>query len=246
MRRDESAWQRIQAMGGHRAAFKADIRYSLRAEDAWPLFALEVDGNERFPTLNAFRELVHYCLKNDIELRVLISPVHASRLLLLHELGYWDAFEYWKLRLTQIIEEENRTAKTARPAQLWDFAGFSVITTEPVPPESDRDTQMRWYWEATHYRQEAGDIVLDCIFTAKKRSCESYGSRLTTENIQRHLAQIRDAAKTFCLEHPHFMAELRSLVEETRAEREELRQRHGWAGPTAGASISVPKKPEIR
>jgi hypothetical protein len=51
-------------------------------------------------------------------------------------------------------------AEPGSEVRLFDFAQESAVSREPVPPPGDRHTQMRWYWEAGHFKSELGDRLV--------------------------------------------------------------------------------------
>ena len=71
------------------------------------------------------------------------------------------------------------------------FGYANTITSEPIPAAEDI-TPMRWYWDYSHYRQEAGDLMLDRIFDYRdptRALPDDFGTRLTGQNIDAHLAR---------------------------------------------------------
>jgi len=59
--------------------------------------------------------------------------------------------------------EEATASGSARPFLLWDFSGCHSVTIEDVPASGDLRSEMRWYWEAGHFKKELGDLVLDKV-----------------------------------------------------------------------------------
>ena len=64
-----------------------------------------------------------------------------------------------------------------------DFSVYHKLTSEKVP--KDRNTQMKYYWEASHYKNELGLIVLDRLIG--KSTYKYFGVELNLENINNHL-----------------------------------------------------------
>jgi len=220
-------WNRIQQAGGHRAAMLSNLRYDMVAEDGWSLFRLRNGSNNRYPTLKAFRELVEFCIHEDIRLVVLISPVHVIKLEVLYQFGLWDEFEYWKRELTRIVADARRKDRGGY-VELWDFTGYNSITTEPFPAKGDDQTRMRWYWEGSHYRKEAGDLVLDRVlnYTAENRTVPAwFGVKLSPDMIDDHLDEIRRQRNIFASEHTTVISEVTNLIEQTAEARKRLLKR---------------------
>ena len=86
---------RIISAGGHHAAFTANERYSLVADDGWAKFdrtpgILGVDS-----PMDTFRALVRFCREEEIDLYLFISPIHARKQEVLWQFGLWTDFEDW-------------------------------------------------------------------------------------------------------------------------------------------------------
>lgn len=83
-------------------------------------------------------------------------------------------FEDWKKRVTKISD----SCKIA----LWDFSGYSAITTEKV------QTPMKNYWDSSHFTEIIGKRILDqCL---RNQSEGPFGIRIKVENIEEHLKSI--------------------------------------------------------
>ena len=227
-RSTKDTWKQVRAKGGHNQVFLSDIRHDLLFEAGLASFTLGEDYNKPSPTLAIFSEFVRFCLEQGIELKVLISPMHAYKLETLYSLGLWDLFEYWKRRLTTIVENENLLNKCSIAAEIWDFSEYNSITTEPVPSKDNPDIQMRWYWEGSHYRDELGDKLLECILGEVAPYKCSIGLQLSTINITDHLTKIRKTGDAYRNSHANDIKILNALIKETEQEREALRTRIGW------------------
>ena len=232
-------WNNIRHKGGHHAAFISNERYSLTAPDGWALFSLVDSQKKTQSTLEIFSELVSFCRKHDIRLYVLISPVHARKLEVMWQLGLWDIYEKWKRALVNILSAEAALHPDSRPFALWDFSGFNDITTENLPPLGDDTTQMRWYWEGSHYRKEVGDLMLNRFFSSKanvKQTITGFGVRLVPGNIESHLAEIRAAHEDYVNKHPEDIKEIETLVRDTADERDKLVRKNSTREGPAPAS----------
>jgi len=228
MRRSNRTWEQVRAKGGHNSVFLADIRHDLLFPAGLATFSLSDSYGKSSPTLDIFSDLVRFCLENGIELKVFISPIHAYKLEVLYHLGLWELFEYWKLRLTTIVENENQRMPTAETVEIWDFSVYNSVTTEPVPSKNNPDSRMKWYWEGSHYRREFGDKILECILGENLFDGCSLGQQLSSFKIVEHLADIREAGNIYRDSHLDDIKVLKTLIEDTREERDALRRRVGW------------------
>jgi len=152
-------------------------------------------------SFEAFRFLVRRAHERQTDLRLFMTPLHASVRQLFVALGLSDRYEFWQRELVRINEEEAARAGR-KPFPLWDFSDASSVTREIVPERTDL-TPMRWFWEFSHYRHTAGNLILDRIFGHDRSDSAlpaDFGVRLTSENISAHLthsrAEIADWAAT--------------------------------------------------
>lgn len=123
--------------------------------------------------MDAFRTIVETCRQQGIELKVFISPAHVTQWEALRTAGLWSTFEDWKREIVNITP-------------VWDFSGYSSITTEPLTEE------MQNYLESSHYVKEVGDLVLNRMYRYQLKTIPSdFGMLLTTANVENHLVKIR-------------------------------------------------------
>jgi len=181
--------------------------------------------------LDHFRKYLEIAYKDNVDLRILISPSHARLWEVISAIGLWDIYEEWKRELVRINEEVAQ--KYGVPAfSLWDFSGYNKYTTEELPALGDLNSKMKWYWEDDHYKNALGDLVLDQIFHIKpgesgfnKNSkiqqglTEYFGIVLTSKNIENHLKEIRRAQHHYRITHKSDFAEIKDLAEKVISER---------------------------
>jgi len=155
--------------------------------------------------LASFDRILAFAATHGIHLSIVLDPVHARRLELYDLTGRWPLFEAWKRRLAAMVEARRQAGATI---DLWDFTGYSPVTTEPVPPPGDKKTEMAGYWEVSHYKSVVGDRVLDTLFGRTGPDGSSFGVRLTPESLEPHLALIRHEQQAFRTRYPEVAAEL--------------------------------------
>lgn len=203
---------------GHRQFFlEVDqdyIRQDWLGQNVRP-FAL-VDAETGRSTVNDFRRMVELCVQNKTDLIVLISPSHARLWAGIWETGLWPTFERLISDMVAILEEHH-SERTAGPRlELWNFGGANRVTSEDVPPLGDTVTEMQWHWESSHYKKEVGDMMLDKVFGKHVAGAdtifEGFGERVTVQNIERHLADLRKRMARWMMEHPRDMEEIRAII----------------------------------
>lgn len=135
--------------------------------------------------LNDFQEIVEICQQNNIELKIFISPSHATQWEAIRTTGKWDTFEQWKRKLVKIVP-------------VWDFSGYSSITTESIKD------QMNNYADNSHYTPIIGDLVLHRIYNYQTNLIpEDFGVLITKDNIEEHLTNIRQKREVWAKNNPN-------------------------------------------
>ena len=168
----------------------------------------KVDFSKDSETVQFYRKTLMIAHRENIDLQMILSPAHAYLNEVLATVGLWDTSEQWKRMLVRVNEEE--ATKAGRPAfPIWDFSGYNSITTEYVPARRDESAEMEAYWDPMHYKRAVGDMMLDVVFgrPAADRP-ENFGVRLTSENIESHLEQVRAARSHYRSTHGDEIARL--------------------------------------
>ena len=123
--------------------------------------------------LNHLKTIVELCKQHNIELKIFISPTHATQYEAIKVAGLWSIFEQWKREVVQIMP-------------VWDFSGYNSITTENI---SD---QMINYLDNSHYSQITGGLILNRLLSFEIESIpDDFGVHIDTKNIEVHLEKIR-------------------------------------------------------
>jgi hypothetical protein len=159
----------------------------------------------------AFERILNKAYRNDVEVTIFISPSHARQWEVLDMAQGYGTFEDFKRQLVAINEREAHKNEK-QPFVVWDFTGYHQLTTETVP--DDPKAKMKWYWDSSHYTKELGDIVLDRMFDGNfsgGQDCPDFGTKLTSQNIEAHLAKLRTDRARWQANHPKDMAEIRTL-----------------------------------
>lgn len=172
------------------------------------------DGSQT-NTLEYFRRLVEESRTHDTNLIVLISPSHAREWSAIWAAGLWPQLEQWKRNLVAILAEDAARHPGMKPYVLWDFSGYNSITTEEVPPAGDTRTQMRWYWEASHYKKEVGDMILEKILgyhNPEQQVPDDFGIELTPGNVEAYLEAVREQQRIWHHQHQQDLQEIMHLI----------------------------------
>jgi tetratricopeptide (TPR) repeat protein len=154
-------------------------------------------------TLSLFREIAEFARKSGVEVRFFINPIHARMLIALQEAGLWPQYEDWKRELVNVLAQESERSH-AQPFPLWDFSGVNTVTTEPIPAAKVK-TEMLWWWEPSHYRRQAGDLILDRVLDHSEPSRtvpNDFGISLSHVNIEDWIAKTREAVRDYARREP--------------------------------------------
>jgi hypothetical protein len=150
-------------------------------------------------TMDTFRDMVRGIRRSGVDVRFYLEPEHARMMLALQDAGLWPQFEDWKRGVIRVVTEE--AEESGQPQiPVWDFSGFNTVTNEHLPDASDKSTMMRYFWEAAHYKKEAGDLILDRVLNYRdphRVLPPDFGVRLTSANIESWLDATREAGRDY-------------------------------------------------
>jgi tetratricopeptide (TPR) repeat protein len=133
------------------------------------------------------------------------------------EAGFWPMIENVKRAVVRVLAEDASRHPSRKPFQLWDFYTFNSITTESVPTLDDKQTQMKWHWEASHYKLAAGNLVLDRLLGYRDPDRDvprDFGVLLTEGNIDEELDKLLADSRLYDKQYPEYIDEIRSKVEQ--------------------------------
>jgi hypothetical protein len=123
----------------------------------------------------AFQEvqkILELCKQKNIDLQVIVAPIHATQLQAIEQAGLWTQFMQWKKQLSQMTP-------------YWDFATYNPINNEPI------NEGMKNFHDSAHCTKEVGDLVLNRIFAYQDTNLpQDFGQLVSADNINNHLTQI--------------------------------------------------------
>jgi hypothetical protein len=212
--------RRVQTWGGVRGAF----RRSERAQYVEPILSHPggqrpsfrfADGSPNTADLGAILAVAR---RNHVRLWFFFAPVHARQLEIFRALGLWPQFEDWKATLVRFTYAQGQRLAFPEPPEVWDFSGYSSVTTENVPALGDSKSRMTGYWESSHIRKHLGDLMLARMFgngsqQAALQLPDDFGVLLTAANVDLNTARIRGDAIHYRYSHPFEEDEVEREVE---------------------------------
>ncbi len=206
---------RVVNAGGNRQMFrKMEGSVFFKYRDSKPDCQADVKSklNDIVGPAKNFRAIVEFAYKNNIELYVYLSPIHARLYETLRIAGQWCMLEKTKREIVYIVDSLSKQYSKPR-FPVWDFSGYNSITTEDVPDAGDTNRIMKWYWEDSHYTEKAARLVLQTIFNGEVVR-EDFGVMLSPANIESHLDYIRQGHDDYARSHSDDVKELLSIYEE--------------------------------
>ena len=166
-------------------------------------------------SLDYIRKIVAFCRDHRIDLRIVLTPAHAHQLELTAATGDWPALEDGKRELVNLLANDARQHPDQAPIPFYDFSGYSQITTEALPPKGTH-TEMEYYWDSSHFKENVGDRILHRLFGSQVGDAgapsDDFGVRLTPENIDQVLAETRRQQEVYRQRFPADIVALQSLV----------------------------------
>jgi hypothetical protein len=169
--------------------------------------SIYLDDGRTSSAFDALGKIIAAAHDRNIAVRLVIYPYHANTLVLFHQTGLWPAFEAWKRELVNLVEN----APTGADVEVWDFSGFAPYSDEAVPAPGDKTSEVRWYWEAGHFKKSLGDRLLARIFGSSGDDPQ-WGRRLTPQDVDEHIRRMRVARDEYERAHPIEVAELGAMV----------------------------------
>ena len=139
-----------------------------------------------------FRTILELCYRNKINLDIVFGPSHIRQ---------WEAFKYyknietwykWKKDVVLFVEKIAKEQEK-NPYRIMDFSIYHELTAETVPTNPKQ--KMKYHWEASHYKKELGDIVLDRLLDISPY--KDFGIEINSKNIDEHIQNLREDRAKF-------------------------------------------------
>lgn len=150
-----------------------------------------------------------------VEVDIFTAPVHAHQMEAVRAAGLYPVHERWLTDLTLAIAGANDHPGSRAPIRLWDFTGYSSITTEPVPAGSP-DGQMQWYRNSSIFTPLLGEVVMRRILADDPGRYPDFGVRLEPANLGLVLMAKRQGRERYAAAHPTEVAQIQSLARHSR------------------------------
>lgn len=184
--------------GGHRSNTERIEEFMLRnvlAPKPLQQFSFETAEKDAF---KGYRKILEISHQENIETILVINPSHARHWELIRRTGLWSKLEQWKMQLVEINDSVARQAGN-KSFPLWDFTAANKITTENFPPIEQALLPMRYYYEAVHFSQTTGSLVLDKISYLERPWImpADFGILLDADSLKSQLLSLRQAQEIY-------------------------------------------------
>jgi hypothetical protein len=175
-------WKNILKNGGHLVSTKKNEKKYYKD---YPIdYTYKDIGKSSFPD---FENIVELCYEHNIELDIIFGPSHIRQWEALNYYLDYDNWLKWKkdivISVNKIVRQQNR-----KQVRIMDFSVYHKLTAEKIP--TNKNIQMKYYWEASHYKNELGLIVLDRLNGGKKHL--DFGVELNLHNIDNHIKKLKE------------------------------------------------------
>ncbi|TGE33836.1 hypothetical protein E4K68_03180 [Desulfosporosinus sp. Sb-LF] len=129
--------------------------------------------------LQDVRTMIELCKERKIDVKVFISPSHATQWEAIRTSGLWGQFEQWKRDISAITP-------------VWDFSGYNSITTETI------SNTMQYYWDNSHYTEKTGELIVDRLLNHDVASIpKDFGRLLKPETVNQAIKEINSERVTW-------------------------------------------------
>ena len=136
---------------------------------------------------------------------LVIYPYHAEIRMMLERIGLGELFSDWKRNL---LATTVRAAKGHATVKLWDFSAITPETLEEIPALGDHKTNLRYYWEAGHFKKALGDLALAQMLG----DTTGFGVELNPANIDTWLTEDRTRVKTLLAQPSPLLTEVDDVL----------------------------------
>ena len=177
---------------------KLEVRFKLEWKIPVPPGPRVQSGPPKEPdpvtSLGYIQKIIDYCRTYNIGLSVFLTPAHAHQLELDAATGNWWSIENGKRKIVDILAGDAEKHSGKKPIPLYDFSGYSDITTEKLPPLGSKN-EMKYYWDSSHFKENVGNMVLDRLLGTETENHEipgDFGVRLSPDNIEAVITQLNE------------------------------------------------------
>jgi len=171
--------------------------------------------NEGWSSLEAMRRLVSVARAHGVDLRFYLSPHHARSYEAIRLMGWWPQFVEWERGLAAILEQDANTHPGQRRYPLWDFGGYTSVTTDPVVDLPTGRAGFRLYADSIHFKTEVGYMFMDRIFQTEgaQKLPVDFGVLVAGTTVEEHLSGMARAQQRYASANVEDIAAIERMLE---------------------------------
>ena len=211
--RDDGFWTNPRPVDIPQLRMFTTIEHNYLGRGWFPLperrFAFD-DGRGR-STLAELDELVGRAVAANVELRIVIMPVHARLAEAIHEAELWQTFDELKRRVVSVAHG------SGGDVQVWDFSGYHAFSMGAV---RDAAADTPWFEDSIHPSTATGDLMLWRMFDpagAPELPAE-FGRLLEPSTLESALAAAVTRRGEYRTMHPADVQNVQRIAERLRAQ----------------------------
>lgn len=122
--------------------------------------------------------------RSGAKVHIVIYPYHAQIRLMMEKLGLSPLYDEWR---NLLVATAAKHAKGKAEIDIYDFSALTPETLEAIPARGDRRTELKYYWEAGHFKKALGDMVLQQVVAGTP----GFGSKLDSASMSAWLQEDR-------------------------------------------------------
>ena len=194
--------------GGYKYAFKRGLnRLQIYSDNLCDFDHFSY--KKRLPGVIYYSNILELAHENNINLRIVIPPMHATAHLSLIKSNKYSLYQKWKeILLKENLQIASKFNNSSFP--LYDFGLINKYSMEEIPLNLDRK-KMVWFTDAFHFSKFYGDKIMDFIFMENPESINNFGYKVNLNLIKLNSNSNLDILKKLNLKKKNFSVILDKL-----------------------------------
>lgn len=156
-------------------------------------------------------EILRFCHRQGIDLRMFIPPAHAWHWEAMRLMGMTARFDDIRREIVR-VNHEVAAEFGSKPFPLVDFSGYSGPNAESAPATAG--SRPDWFFESVHFTPRLGNRVLDRLMTTGESVDSDFGVTLDANVIEAHLQSWHAARARYVETHRAEVAEVENMHKE--------------------------------
>lgn len=161
--------------------------------------------------------ILDFCAAHDIELSILISPLHAHQMKLIDMLDAWPDYLQYQRDIVELVEQYK--SLTEKPLRVLALEHSEPLVYEPISNDA------RWFLDGIHYTKETGGELLACfrehfLERASARRCDDdfLPQQLESQTVDDYLRGVSDKMQAYPQRRPDDYARLQKQLLKVRSQ----------------------------